>query len=247
MTGEGKGLFRRIYDVFFRPENFTCRVCGREVFDGSFVCRECNDNLAYNDKIVCDKCGRRQPAAGVCRECKAVCPKTDAARSCFSFDGGVRKLVYSFKNGSRLLAVYFAELLEATYRKHFSDQAIDCLAYVPMTKKDERARGFNQSRELAVRLGKRIGLPVEELLVKRKPSLDQRGLGIRERRKNLQDCFKATKGARGRRILLVDDVLTTGATSDAIAEELKKKGAERVFLLTVASVEFEKKKEEGNV
>jgi predicted amidophosphoribosyltransferase len=99
-------------------------------------------------------------------------------------------------------------------------------------------RGYNQTYALATALSKLINLPVEKLLEKKKLSKRQAKKGRAERLKLTENAFKLKKGAKvkGLSVLLVDDVTTTGATAQAIASLLKKKGASKIYLLTVASV-----------
>ena len=107
-----------------------------------------------------------------------------------------------------------------------------------MTKKAERARGYNQSRLLAEELARRCGLEFLAPAVKQRETKAQKFLGRAERAENLKGCFHIhdRKGVRGRRILLVDDTLTTGATSDELASALLHAGAAAVYLVTVTSV-----------
>lgn len=231
---------KKIYEDLLKGDNPSCLVCGREIFDGSYVCPECKNSLPYNDGYICDVCGRKQGAEGVCMECKARLPKVNESRSAFVFEGEARSLIYSFKNGNRYLGHFLCDELFNIYEKYFKDKA-DIITFVPMFKRDRLARGFNQAEDLAAELAKRLNLPCVKFVSKVKKSGEQKKLSERERRENLRECFKITdKSCKNRRVLLVDDVLTTGATSDAVAELLLKAGAKRVYLITVASVEYKR-------
>jgi predicted amidophosphoribosyltransferase len=102
-----------------------------------------------------------------------------------------------------------------------------------MTRREERARGFNPSRLLARATARSLGLPERRLLVKVRETVPQRALSAREREVNLRDAFRAVRSGQGA-ALLVDDLLTTGATADECARTLKEKGFQRVIVLTVA-------------
>ncbi len=105
---------------------------------------------------------------------------------------------------------------------------------VPTTQARLRARGYNQAGLLARRVGQRLGLTVREPLVRLRGSVSQTALGPDERRENVRGVFHATAELDGRRVLLVDDVLTTGSTAGAAAEALGDVGARSVFLITFA-------------
>jgi ComF family protein len=110
---------------------------------------------------------------------------------------------------------------------------IDSITYVPMTGPDRRARGFNQAQLLAQGVGKRISLPVYRTLRKVRSTPPQAGLSARERGKNLRQAFNLIKSRKGR-ILLVDDIYTTGATVQECSQNLRLGGCESVYVLTVA-------------
>lgn len=229
---------KKIYDDLLKTDNPSCVVCGKEIFDGAYVCSECKKSLPYNDGCICDVCGRIQAAEGVCMECKASLPKPNMSRSVFVFDGEARNLVYRFKNGYRYLENFLCDELFRIGEKYFKDKA-DIITFVPMFELDRLVRGFNQSEELARELSKRLSLPCSQFITKMKKSAEQKKLSKRERRENLTSCFKVTdRSCKNKRVLLVDDVLTTGATSDAVAELLFKAGAKKVYLITIASVEY---------
>jgi ComF family protein len=111
-----------------------------------------------------------------------------------------------------------------------------------MTKKAEKERGYNQSEILAQALAKRLALPyIKGATIKVRGTPPQKTLTRREREKNLAGCFKADKKlVNGKTLILVDDVLTTGATANAVCDALKKAGAKAVYFATVASVEYKK-------
>jgi competence protein ComFC len=113
-----------------------------------------------------------------------------------------------------------------------------------MTKRAVRKREYNQAELLAKSISKRIDLPViKNCVLKIKETAEQKSLSRKERVKNLKGCFKVEKASeiKGKKVLLIDDVLTTGATAEAITEKLLKAGADSVYLATVASVEYKLK------
>ena len=219
------------------PENYTCEICGCEIFDGKRLCAECAKTVTFNDGETCPVCGRKTESSSLCLECKALAPSYEKAVSAIVYKDGGAKLVHKFKNGGAYLKEYFADLLKDKC-ECFTDA--DCICFVPMTSKAERNRGYNQAELLAKSLSERLNIPLlKDGLSKVKATEPQKSLKRYERENNLKGCFKAErKAVKDKTILLIDDVLTTGATAEMICTELKRKGAKKVYLATVASVEY---------
>ena len=218
------------------PERFACHICGVEIFEGD-LCADCLKTVVFNDGASCPVCGRRTNKSEVCLECKAHMPAYKKAVSALSYDGGGGELVVRFKNGSPYLSRYLAELIAGKLKDL---PGFDGIVFVPMTAKDERSRGYNQSRLLAEELSVLCGAPVISGAVEKiKDTPGQKELPRAERLRNLNGCFKVDKSAvKGKTVLIVDDVMTTGATLDSLAAALKKAGAKEVFAACTASVEY---------
>lgn len=220
-----------------KRKNLTCHLCGRDVFFGEELCAKCDGELPRNDGYVCLVCGRATSDEGVCMECKAARPKADAMRSAFIYEDSARALVLRYKNGARYLLDFLSDSLVPVFKNNFSDT--DVITFVPMFKGDEKMRGFNQSATLAAALSEKTGVEMERFIVKTKRTKKQKTLTLKERRENLLDCFKVVdKSFKGKTVTVVDDVLTTGATADAMATLLKKGGAKKVYVLAVTSVAY---------
>ena len=220
--------------------NCVCAACDEDVFSDSLFCERCLASLPANAGFICSKCGRAIEAEyPVCLECKAHMPEYDAARSAFRYEGQVIGLIKKFKTGGRYLAEAFAERMEPVRQKYFADA--DLLVCVPMTEAARKKRGYNQAALLASALARRCGVAyAPEALVKSRDTAAQKQLSAAERAKNLAGSFRVHERAlcRGRHIVIVDDVLTTGATADAVARALRGAGAGRVYVLTAASVAY---------
>lgn len=241
-----KDLFYKIYKAIkteYTRIDRTCNVCGVELFGGDDIgaqvfCPDCLEHLPKNDKYVCAHCGRSTIGPeNNCVDCQGVEWKFDMARSPFYYAPPVDKLIKDMKyNNKRYIAEVFQPFLVKTFLRYFTD--VDCITFVPMTIKAKRGRGFNQSERLAEELSKRVNVPVESLLEKRGDTVRQARLGRDDRIKNLKTAFNVRNKAliENKTILVVDDVLTTGATIESIAKVLKKAGAVRVYGLTIASV-----------
>ena len=219
-------------------ENIACVCCGAELFSDKYFCERCLDSLPFNTGYICDKCGRAiADDYPVCPECKAHMPDFTTARSAFVYSGEIVRLIKEFKTGEKYLADAFADRMFPILLSQF--RGVDMLAFVPMTNQAKKRRGYNQSELLAAELSLRTGIPLErELLVKVRETSAQKELSRRERAENLKGCFRVheRKLCRGKTIVLVDDVMTTGATANAIASALFGAGAKQVYLLTFASV-----------
>lgn len=153
------------------------------------------------------------------------------------YEGDLRSLIRLFKySGMRPLARTLAGYLE---RAISVDQAIDAIVPVPLYWRKKWSRGFNQSELLARHLARRRKLPLIDALTRRKATATQAGLSSAGRRRNVAGAFQARRGTdvTDKRILLIDDVMTTGATASACAAALKRAGAKSVSLLTVARVD----------
>jgi len=230
-------LLDTVLNIFF-PKNFTCDLCGAEVFDRSNLCKSCAESVHYNNGETCPKCGRKtNNSSGLCLECKELAPLYDKAYSAFVYEAGVKTLIGRFKNGKAYLAEFFAEKMYAATGDIPDAQAV---CYVPMTKKSMHKRGYNQAQLLAERYGKLSKLPVlNGALVKVKETPPQKSLTRMDREENLRGCFKADfKLVKGKNIILIDDVMTTGATADVAVRQLKRRGAAKVYFVTTASVEY---------
>lgn len=230
-------FFKSVLDALF-PENLTCEICGKEVFDGQRLCAECNKTVTFNDDKTCPLCGRKTNADELCMECKYQAPLFDKAVSALVYDGGATKLIIDFKNSKPYLKEYFADLLKDKCALFLG---ADGIVSVPMTAKSQRKRGYNQSELLAKALSKRLNIPyIKHAIEKIKQTEWQKSLSRSEREQNLKGCFKADRNlVAGKNLIVVDDVITTGATADAICKELKKRGAAKVYFAAVASVTYE--------
>lgn len=235
-------MIKEILDILF-PRSFTCDICGIETFGGENLCKSCKEKVVFNDKATCPVCGRKTVRPEICIECKAEPPAFWKGVSALSYEDNSVILIYKFKNKSAYLKEYFADLLTPKIK---TLPPCDAIVYVPMLDKDVRKRGYNQSKLLAKAISERIEIPViDGAIVKVKPTKAQKSLTRKDRLQNLEGCFKVEKDVKERTLLLVDDVLTTGATADTLTKLLLKAGAKTVMLATAASVKYDIIKKEN--
>ncbi len=216
-------------------ENFTCDVCGREVFAGERVCEKCRKELPFHKK-VCPLCGREVREEGVCLECKEEPPGVAKARSVCEHDGEAAGLVVRFKRGKPYLKEALAELSAPVFLREFPETEL--LVPVPMTPSAEKKRGYNQSLKYAEALAARTGIAFCDAAEKTKETPSQKSLGRKDRAENLAGCFRVKDRAavKGKCVAIVDDAMTTGATAAALARPLLRAGAKEVVLFTFTSV-----------
>ena len=155
-------------------------------------------------------------------------------RSPLVYEGIARDLILSLKYGNKR---YIAKTLGAMMSDEFirCGMEADIAVYVPMTEWEEKKRGFNQSERLAREVAERLKLPLLPALVKTKDTSSQKKLSRTERAENLSGAFACIyEQVKDRKILLIDDVFTTGATANACTKALFKSGAAEVVVLTAA-------------
>ncbi|MHB0976705.1 MAG: double zinc ribbon domain-containing protein [Candidatus Aquicultorales bacterium] len=208
-----------------------CRLCGR--LDDALLCRACVGSFTLLDTFRCSRCGKPTAMpAETCRECRGRCLAFETATAAGIYSGGLREAIreLKFRNGKRM-AYRLADFAVATCG--IEPGCFDLLTFVPMPKRREQGRGYNQAFLLAREIGGLIGMEPESLLIRTGRSIPQRGLSLEERRRNLRGSIRPASPAKGR-VLLVDDVYTTGSTADECARVLKEAGAQEVTVLTIA-------------
>jgi len=221
----------------------TCTGCGKPAHKAArYFCWDCLSRLNVIQPPFCRLCGDPVDGAAegdfICAACLAQAPAFNQARSAARYRGVLQTALQDFKyHGATWLSHDFSMLLLACFQTHYATQTIDAIMYVPLFPTKERDRTYNQAdllaHELSLQLG---GLPVKRHLVKRQPTQTQTHLTAAKRRANVQGTFSITdkSAIADQRLLLIDDVMTTGATVNECARMLKQAGAEAVFVLTVA-------------
>jgi ComF family protein len=242
MQGALQAAGRGVLDLLFPP---LCVQCRAQVREPGNLCAACWSAIRFIDGPCCVTCGLPFdiPVFGEtrCAACHAEEPAFDAARAVMRYDDASRPMILALKHGDRLdLAPGLSRWLARTGRDFIA--ASDAIVPVPLHRGRLWTRRYNQSAELARALARESGKSFEPLLLLRTRSTASQGEmpSASARRRNVSGAFKVPdkKRARlgGRSILLVDDVLTTGATVDACARSLKRAGAARVYVVAVARV-----------
>jgi ComF family protein len=221
----------------------VCEGCGGSVVGISrHLCWDCMATLPLIEAPFCARCG--DPVQGaitrdfICSACVDRPPAFERARSAVRFRGPIKDVLHRFKySAATHVSRDLATLLHACARTHYGHDYIDAVTYVPLHAVKQRTRTYNQARLLAGDLASLMRVPLADgCLARERPTATQTRLSARERVHNVRGAF-VTRNARwthGRRFLLVDDVMTTGATVAECSRVLMEAGAAAVYVVTVA-------------
>ena len=211
-----------------------CCACGAAAESTVDLCAGCHSDLALVQN-PCEGCGIPLPVAVArCATCQRRPRRFDACRAPFAYAPPIDILIQRMKFDGDLRAARVLGRLMSEQLKHVSVQA-DFLMPVPLHPRRLIVRGYNQSLELAKQLGASLEIPLLRSACRRvRATLPQTAVSARERRVNVQGAFQATFDLDGLRVALVDDVMTSGHTAEAVARELKRAGAVSVYLWACA-------------
>ncbi len=244
----GRGLLGETSDaivsVFFPA---GCRICDALLTNASRVpiCEECLASFERVPSLLCEVCGRPLPGLTrkegepvLCPACRDRIYAFERARSFALYEGAVVRAILLLKfEQIEPLGAWFAERLAELVNAEGAALAADVVVPVPLHRQRERERGYNQAALLSKPLARKLRLPHKAVLLMRtRARPDKQVLSLEERWESVRGAFATRPGSQvdNLRVLLVDDVLTTGATLDACARALRDAGAKSVIGLTVA-------------
>ena len=219
-----KRLAERLLDLLYPPK---CAFCRKLVRDGRMLCPDCEKNLPYPEKELQVQ---HFPHLALCA-------------SPLYYTGDVKKSLqrYKFHSAAAYCGIY-GELMAVCLKEHAIEA--DLITWVPLSGRRLRKRGYDQAKLLAEEVARRTGTEVRRLLIKQVHNRAQSGAGSpEERAKNVKGVYRCTDNVAEKRILLVDDIVTTGATLSEAAGMLLAAGAKEVIGLTLARNE---KQEHGH-
>lgn len=232
-------MLRYLADLALPP---LCAACHAPIDRHGLLCPSCWSGIAFLHPPVCDRLGLPLPFAHggemISSAALANPPVFDRARAAARYEGIMRELIHDLKFRDRHEGLaLFGRLMAAAARQ--LTPAADIITPIPLSRLRLAARRFNQAALLASALGRETGTPVALMALRRtRRTVSQVGLSRAERRKNVGGAFAVAPGQagriEGRRVLLVDDVITTGATADACAAVLKAAGAQAVDVVALA-------------
>lgn len=222
----------------------VCALCSlhRAEASSGFVCQACRERVRRVPNPCCPRCGVPftgvvPDTAGPCADCRSAGFSWDHARAAALAEGVVLECIHRLKYGREpWFATFLSGLLTEAAVPILAGRPIAGIVPVPLHRVRRREREFNQAERLARPLAEALGVPLVTHRVRRRlPTANQASLGREERRRNVRSAFEAIGDDRiGGSWIIVDDVLTTGATTDAVAAVLRGLGAEEVSVWAVA-------------
>lgn len=218
-----------------------CPICQKPVVPkGGFLHEECKGKIRFTEPPFCLKCGRRITDEGeeYCSSCRSDAFAFDAGRCTFVYHSGIGEAIKWVKEeGTREFVEFFGKAAAERHGSFIEDIRPDAIVPVPMDRRKERMRGFNQAELIADSLSRHINVPVKKLLIKSGKTKDQKKLNRQQRAQNLSKAFTADSSVKEipERVLLTDDIFTTGSTVNACARALKKIGVKKVYFICIAA------------
>ena len=232
-------LIGAITSLLYPP---ACAICAANVATGQYLCAECDAKVARIVPPFCARCS--EPFSGAistiftCANCAHRTLHFDAAVAAYRSRGIIRQVMLQFKYHRQIHLRHLVArwLFTALDDARLSGRTFDVIVPVPLHPARERERGFNQSALLAELLSDRIALPSKPALERIRYTTTQTAFDRAERMQNLHGAFRLRKKAdvRDLRVLLIDDVLTTGSTLSECARILRRAGASCVYAATAA-------------
>ena len=208
-----------------------CLLCGDYVGD-ALLCGFCRQDFPCLPAARCPRCALPSPQAEVCGRCQRQPPAFDRVLACAPYVSPVDRMIQRLKYAHQLaLADWFGDQLAVVCQ----GLQVDWIVPLPLHPRRLAERGFNQSVEIARRLGRHLQCPVSVDMCQRiRDTVPQTHLALSARRRNVRHAFVCDRALHGEHILLVDDVVTSGATVDECARVLRLHGAARVDVAAVA-------------
>ncbi len=227
-------IFKKTEALLFPKK---CPLCSQIIPFGETNCKSCQDNnRSFVPDDLCPRCHKNKGSCACTTKEIADIPYLAAV---YYYGDNVRKALIEFKfRGTKSHAEFFGNKLAEKVAVKYPTVDFDLVTFAPMSKKSLKKRGYNQSELLARVVAKRLFIPCRNTIVKTKETLSQHDLDFAERQNNLVGSMVADKKTdiKGKTILLVDDIKTTGATLRECVKALKAEGAKEVYCVTVALV-----------
>jgi len=234
-------LFREILDIIYPVR---CPLCGDiAVPKGNKSCPSCKAGLPYIQEPSCMKCSKplEQEEKEYCGDCERKAYHFDRGYAVWAYNDTMKRSIANFKyHGRKEYAAFYIEEVAARYSDRIKRMKPDAIVPVPVHRSKYLERGYNQADILARGIGKMAGVPViSDLLLRNKKTMPQKELSDIERLKNLMGAFLWNEAAARRhgrelvRLLLVDDIYTTGSTIEACTNILKSRGVSEVYFIVL--------------
>lgn len=226
-------LAERLEKIFF-PWDITCCSCGEDRVERLGLCASCAGKLHRPEGLRCPICLDRLDAEGLCGDCLKKRPAYERLYTCYIYEEPLKGLIRAFKfHNARYLKRAFVLMAQEVLPNDVI-AACDVFVPVPQSRAHFRERGYNQAAVLAKAMGKTMGKPVNTGLLVRKKNTQMSKMTKEERQKAVKKEYGFVGTLHGETVLLIDDVVTTGGTIRACAEQLKKAGAGTIYVFAVA-------------
>jgi len=236
-----RAFYHSFCDLLFPHNCIFCKKylphTGRDVG----LCPDCQNAIKKNVPPFCQRCSRHllEPAQGLCPDCLHYQPHFDCAWGATYYNDMMKRLVHLFKYGNKTaLRHHFSHLIFSFMESYqINARQFDMIAPIPLHPARFRERGYNQSQILADSLARKFSLPVSlNNLIRTRNTRNQAHLGQKERWTNIKAAFRIKRPSefQGKTVLIVDDLMTTGATASEASRVLKETGARKVGVLTLA-------------
>lgn len=227
-------IINKLLKIIYPP---VCLFC--EAISDEPVCSKCAGKISYISEPRCKKCGKpvRSVQQEYCRDCREVEKIFECGRNLWLHRGGVSDSLYRFKyHNRRINRIFYAEELQKYYGDLIQQWQIEQIIPIPLHWRRKMQRGYNQAELIAKELGIVTGIPVNiRSLIRSKSTVRQKVLSVRERKNNLKGAFQSVHSEElCGRVLLIDDIYTTGSTLDEAAKCLKNAGVRKVYFLTIS-------------
>lgn len=216
-----------------------CPVCDGIVgWHAGLICPPCEKALHFLQEPLCRKCGKQLENAETeyCYDCSHKMHLYEEGAALFEYHD-IKESLYRFKYmGRQEYAAYYAQAASRRLEEKIKNWHAQALVPVPIHRRREQKRGYNQAQLFAGELSSRIGLPMlDDLLIRSKNTVPQKDLNDKERQNNLKKAFKITQNdVKLDTLIIIDDIYTTGSTIDAAAKACKTAGAKRIYFITLA-------------
>ena len=223
-----------LLDLIYPPR---CPGCGRM---GFAFCERCQAQVEHIAPPVCLRCGCALPQGGLCSRCQTLPSSLDGILAVAVFADPLRQAIHALKyENNTTLAAPLGAMMVGFWQRGGLPQA-DLIVPVPLHSKRKAERGYNQSSFLARVVGRGVGVPVDDhTLIRQRHTLPQVGLNFLERQRNVEGAFACRGDLKGKTVVVVDDVCTTGATLEACATALRVGGASAVWAFTLARARWD--------
>lgn len=239
-----KKIFRIIAGILHILYPKRCPICDRVLYTPFLsneypICAACKNRIEYAAEPVCKRCGKplTDERGEFCQDCTRHTHYFVQGKALWVYQGCVKQSIYRLKYSNRReYGLAYAQELARQYGRWIERKQIEAILPVPLHKKRRRQRGYNQAEIIAKELGKLLNIPVHtDLLLRCIHTKPQKELNDKERKDNLKRAFRtAGKDMLFHRILLVDDIYTTGSTIDGAAKALRESGVAEIYFVAVS-------------